>query len=241
MTENTNIRKIAIEKLSRYWIVVKLWRLFCLIQRRHKNIHYLKSHHIRKLHIGSGENVIKGWLNTDLTPYVGTEVIFLDATHKFPFGDNTFDYIFSEHMIEHVPYEKGIFVFRECYRVLKPGGIIRIATPNLHFLIDLFKQEKSDAQKWYIQRAIDNYFPQYNICSDTFVINNFFYNWGHQFIYDFDILAKTLGSVGFDRVTRCMSKKSEHDALQGLESHWTYKEFDDVETMVVEGEKVCKK
>ena len=62
---------------------------------------YLGSHSICSLQIGTGENPLPGWLNTDLEPTSST-VIFLDALAKFPFEDQVFDYIFSEHMIEHI-------------------------------------------------------------------------------------------------------------------------------------------
>ena len=73
---------------------------------------YLASHEVRKLQVGAGQFPTPGWLNTDLDPTVsrraspdGPRVVFLDATRRFPFADHTFDYAFSEHVIEHVPYD----------------------------------------------------------------------------------------------------------------------------------------
>jgi predicted SAM-dependent methyltransferase len=57
-----------------------------------------------------------------------------------------FDYVFSEHMIEHVSYAEGLLMLRECLRVLKPGGRIRIATPSLEVLLDLYKPSKTPIQ-----------------------------------------------------------------------------------------------
>ena len=65
--------------------------------------------------------------------------MYLDATQTFPLPDCSFDYIFSEHMIEHVTYQNGKRMILECYRVLKPGGLLRISTPDLSFLVDLYK------------------------------------------------------------------------------------------------------
>ncbi len=50
-------------------------------------------------------------------------------------------------MIEHTPYPQGFLMLSECYRILREGGIIRIITTNLAFLIDLYKNDKSDVQK----------------------------------------------------------------------------------------------
>ena len=52
-------------------------------------------------------------------------------TKRFPFPEQSVDYFHTEHMIEHVPLSSAQFVMNECYRTLKPGGKIRIATPDI--------------------------------------------------------------------------------------------------------------
>ena len=76
---------------------------------------YLKTNEIKKLHIGAGKNILKGWLNADIKASLKT--VYLDASKKFPFKNNTFDYIFSEHLIEHLDYKGGINMLSECYRI----------------------------------------------------------------------------------------------------------------------------
>src|SRR5687767_1281080 len=66
-----------------------------------------------KLHIGAGLSLLTGWLNTDLTARPG--VSYLDATARFPFPSDSFDFIYSEHMIEHVSYADGQRMLRECF------------------------------------------------------------------------------------------------------------------------------
>ena len=60
-------------------------------------------------------------------------------------------------MIEHITYPQGIFMMSECYRILKANGKIRISTPNLAFLIDLYNKDKSDLQQEYIKWATDQF------------------------------------------------------------------------------------
>ena len=98
---------------------------------------YLNSINVKKIHIGCGTNILKGWLNTDYMP-VSNEVILMDATQKLPFENNTFDYVFSEHMIEHITYTQGGLMLSECFRVLKSGGKLRVSTPDLRFLFSLY-------------------------------------------------------------------------------------------------------
>jgi predicted SAM-dependent methyltransferase len=62
-------------------------------------------------------------------------IVVLPLSSPTPFASDTFDFIFSEHMIEHVSHDDGAKMLAECHRVLKPGGHIRITTPDLAFLV----------------------------------------------------------------------------------------------------------
>jgi predicted SAM-dependent methyltransferase len=44
---------------------------------------------------------MSSWLNTDLLP-INRDVVYLDATRRLPFRNDQFDYVFSEHTIEHI-------------------------------------------------------------------------------------------------------------------------------------------
>ena len=87
-----------------------------------------------RLHIGCGGNFLAGWLNTDLYPDT-SDVCHLDATAPFPLPDSSFDLIFTEHVIEHIPLTGGLNLLAESFRVLKPGGRIPVGTPSTHGLI----------------------------------------------------------------------------------------------------------
>lgn len=76
---------------------------------------YLNKQTIRKLHIGCGKHFLEGWLNSDFFPKLDN-VAHIDATKPYPFNDETFDFVFSEHTIEHVPYTKGLSMLKECFR-----------------------------------------------------------------------------------------------------------------------------
>jgi predicted SAM-dependent methyltransferase len=199
---------------------------------------YVSTEEIRKLHIGCGEKTIDGWLNADFFPWSPT-VLHLDATKRFPIGDQQFDYVFSEHMIEHIPYPQGFLMLSECYRTLREGGTIRITTPNLAFLINLYRDNKSDVQKEYIKFATDG-FIKYAPCADsTFVINNFVRDWGHQFIYDEKTLRAAMERAGFKKVTRRELNESDAVALRALEDTNRMPErFLRLESFILEGTKL---
>jgi predicted SAM-dependent methyltransferase len=182
---------------------------------------YLSQTTERKLHIGCGENVLAGWLNTNLCP-VSADILHLDATQPFPFSDKEFDYIYTEHVIEHVPYAQALRMVGECFRVLKPNGRIRLSTPDLAFLIDLHGEEKSDLQIRYVQWAVDTFIRRARPYrgaveyTDAFVINNFFRDWGHEFIYDEKTLRALMESAGFSEVKRVGLNQSDHESFRNL-------------------------
>ncbi len=71
-----------------------------------------------------------GWINADHNPSM-PEVMKVNLLRKLPFEDNTFDIVYHSQFIEHLPLKLGCVFLRECYRVLKPKGILRVVTPDL--------------------------------------------------------------------------------------------------------------
>lgn len=81
-----------------------------------------------RLHLGSGRFNKEGWVNVDL---IGAPVeVAWNVTRRLPFPDGCADAVFHEHLLEHLPLEQGLALLRECYRVLQPGGILRIVVPD---------------------------------------------------------------------------------------------------------------
>ena len=64
-------------------------------------------------------------------------------------------------------YRAAQVMLRECFRVLKPGGCVRIATPDLRILLALYASEKMDNQKDYIEWAIARFMPDVEVCKDA--------------------------------------------------------------------------
>lgn len=198
---------------------------------------YLAAHPVRKLHIGSGTYHEEGWLNSDLEPATLGDIV-LDATRPFPLPSDSFAFIYSEHMIEHVPYAGGRAMLSECLRVLAPGGVLRIATPRLGFLLDLCGPERSDLEEAYIRWAIDTFGLDAPSPRASFVFNNFVRAWGHRFIYDEDTLSEAMRRTGFAQVTVCAVGESGHEALRDREHEERLPPgFLRLETMVLEGTK----
>src|SRR5690349_10237802 len=178
---------------------------------------YLAGSPVRKLHIGCGKNILPNWLNMDYLP-LSREALYLDARLPFFFNNDTFDYIFSEHMIEHISYDYGLKMLAECRRVLKPFGKLRISTPDLAFMINLYRPDKSPLQQEYIKWASDVFYNGQPDINEVFVVNYFMRNWGHTFIYDENTLRTAMMTAGFTSIVKCDLQESEDAALCNLEN-----------------------
>jgi predicted SAM-dependent methyltransferase len=199
--------------------------LLGVVRRRRTISLYLDAHDARKLHLGAGENVLPGWLNTDLHDYGRRDLAYLDVRRRFPLPDESFDVVFSEHMLEHLTYAEGQHCLRECRRVLRSGGRIRIATPSLERLARLY--DGGELQERYVRWAVETLAPELEAPLPGAVVNNFFRSWGHRFIYDPQTLRHALESAGFVDVAEA--------AVGELEGHLAEEpELNRYETIVLE-------
>jgi predicted SAM-dependent methyltransferase len=204
---------------------------------RHRQIAaYLQGHPVRKLQLGAGDNVHEGWLNTDVADFKRKhEIVYLDARKPFPLPDDAFDFVFSEHMIEHMTYADGLQCLRECRRVLRPGGRIRIATPSLDRLIRLYDPDLDDLQRRYIHWALDSFVADADGYLPGFVLNNMLRAFGHEFVYDERTLRHALETAGLADIEDWPVGESGDPELVGLERHLhDVAEFNAYETLVLE-------
>lgn len=178
-----------------------------------------------RLNIGCGEHIKEGWLNVDLLPRKGA--YYLDAAQPFPFADESFRYVFSEHLFEHLSYEGGKNMLREVYRILRPGGVLRLAMPTMDFLQSLLEKPEDGQTKEYVNWSLIHYNPEIHedfpdeFASDavSIVVNRFIHQWGHQMVYDIRSLTSLLHRAGFSVVRKMQIGESEIEDLQGLEEH----------------------
>lgn len=84
---------------------------------------------MKYLNIGCGNNFHPDWINLDL--YKSKNVKYHNIKNKLPFSDSSIDVIYHSHVLEHLNKEEADKFIKDCFRVLKPGGIMRIVVPDL--------------------------------------------------------------------------------------------------------------
>jgi len=161
---------------------------------------------VDRLHLGCGPNVLSGWGNLDVDGGPGS--IRYDLTQPLPKTDASVQYIYSEHFIEHIGRDDGERLMRECRRVLVEGGVLRISTPDLRFIVREYEAGRLD--EW----ADMDWHP----VSSCRLLNESMRLWGHVFLYDEPELRQLLTEAGFRSVDRVAYRSSAHTALAGLET-----------------------
>lgn len=161
---------------------------------------------VEKLHVGSGPQIIPGWVNVDNQPYEGVDCV-IDVTRVFPFSGVRL--IFAEHFIEHLSYTDALQFLRNCRAALRDDGILRVSTPNLDWV-------------WVTQYHFGQWTNVEQQIADCFSLNKGFRGWGHQFLYNLPVLTETLHEAGFAEVVPCRYGESAHEELRGIERHEQY-------------------
>ncbi len=169
-----------------------------------------------KLHLGCGQNYFDDWINIDNGNYGSTVKLDLnfDLRNQLPFNDNSIDFIFNEHFLEHLTVEEGKKSLSDFLRVLKPGGIMRIAMPDLVNIVNAYLDENciKNHEKFFEKFGLSH------IKTRAELLNINFRAWGHKWLYDWEELERRLKEVGATKITRCNIYESKHKALCNLET-----------------------
>ncbi len=170
-----------------------------------------------KLNIGCGNNILKDWINIDSGEQFGQDSldVVYDLSKGIPFEDNSVDYIYNEHFIEHLNKKEGIKFFKDSYRVLKSSGVMRIACPDLQISIQTYINDSYDSMDW-----INLICPSFKGKSRCELFNIEMREWGHKYIYDKEELTANLAIAGFakNKITSETIYQSHHKELQNLET-----------------------
>lgn len=182
--------------------------------RRRAVVRYLASTPEPRLQIGAGPLTLPGWLNSDLL----SGDVYLDIERPLPFPDASFTYVFGEHVIEHISEASGVRLLSELRRIVAPGGVVRLTTPDLRKIIALYEDRNAVISFSEYLQFFDGLTSKRHDrpCQ---VLNDYLRLWGHRYVYDEEDLSAKLVAAGFRTVTRQETGQSDHEQLRGLERH----------------------
>ncbi|MCL2338629.1 MAG: methyltransferase domain-containing protein [Proteobacteria bacterium] len=170
-----------------------------------------------KLHIGCMNHYKPGWINIDNNSYDNCKKLDMccDVLRGIPIESDTVAFIYHEHLLEHFTPEQSRAFLSECMRVLKPGGVMRIAVPDVMEIIRMCTNPDVFAEFKWIR---DKY--KYGDLTPIGALNANFRWWGHQWLYDWEELLRRFSEIGIDesKITRCEFGKSTYPDLVGIDT-----------------------
>lgn len=161
------------------------------------------------LNLGCGPLTFEGWLNVDRARGPEIDVVW-DLTVSVPFPDESCSLIYCEHMIEHISRNDGARFLRECYRVLQPGGVIRLSTPDAERFLRSYVEDGEFLRHPSFPEPIETSLDRINLMMRE--------NGQHLWVYDRESLSLALKRAGFSRVIAQKFGESVHPRLQKLDT-----------------------
>jgi len=148
-----------------------------------------------KLHLGCGSKYIPGFEHIDSTHHRHLSHC-ADVSHLPMYGDGTVDLIYASHVLEHFGRQEYPAVLREWHRLLRPGGVLRLAVPDFAAVAALY----------YEQGLVDGLTGLVGLVSGGQRDATDY----HKMIFDEALLGQSLLEVGFTAFRRWDWRSTEH-------------------------------
>ena len=177
-----------------------------------------------KLNLGCGSVRPIGWINTDSSlnaniqkiPIIGKRVakmfnpieynssnfIYMNLNKKWKFDNNSVDIVYASHLFEHLSLNSADLFLSESYRVLKPGGVIRIVVPDLYKICKKYIEEYDSVENttefimWAINMHREGQYGNPNFMKKL-ILEWQGYPHQHKFMYDERSLIKKMKTFGY--------------------------------------------
>lgn len=161
------------------------------------------------INLGSGHWKIDGWVNVDLDLGSRPEVC-ADLSVGLPFRSACADFMHTEDFIDQLDLERAVSFLRECHRILKPGGVLRVLTPDVEQLARLYlHQPEALKALWREHVRVP---LRYGTAGE--ILNAGMRFAGHTFLYDAETFTQLARDCGFE-ARQVSFQSSEFPQLQG--------------------------
>lgn len=160
-----------------------------------------------RINLGSGHWKLPGWVNVDLDRESRPDVC-ADLSVALPFRDGCADYMHTEDFIDQLDLPRARDFLRECHRILRPGGVLRVLTPDVEQLARMYLHDPEGLKTlWrdHVGVPLD-----YGTAAEILNVGMRFA--GHTFLYDAETFAALAADCGF-RAERVAYRQSAHEPL----------------------------
>jgi len=140
--------------------------------------------------------------------------VHYNLKYGIPLPDSSAEFIFTSHSLHHLYRDEAQALLADALRVLRPGGTIRIAVPNLEYIFSLYERGERE-------RALEYFF--YPSAARHWLSSR-------HYQYDFELLRRMLETAGFRSIRRCSFRQGRTPDLEQLDNL-------PAETLFVEAEK----
>lgn len=165
-----------------------------------------------KIEIGAGPNRAEDWLATDVSWNCR---YWLDGTERWPFPAGSVRYVYGDNVIEHLTLADNRLLFRNARAVMAPGGTVRLCTPDIGRLVDLYLADDGHTKEVLDWHGREGHVAAHRVD----LLRVAFTEYGHHlgYLWDIDSLSAELVRAGFVDPRRCEAGESRDPALRGLE------------------------
>ena len=154
---------------------------------------------MKKIQFGCGGNRLQGWENYDYE---------VDISKPLPFQDSVADAVLAEHVVEHVTIHQAWNFIEECFRILIPGGFLRLAVPCVSKIF----HESDDEYYAFIAKH------GWGSPTKKDAVKSIIFNHGHQTIWEQSSLNSIVQCMGFkllDQPPEIMAGTLNHQHVIG--------------------------
>lgn len=149
-----------------------------------------------RLHLGCGDRIIPGFLHLDIRPLPHVDIV-TPLEELGMFANDSAELIYASHVLEHFPRHRTATVLAEWHRVLRPGGVLRLAVPDFEKLIEVYLNTGRDLDA---------------VLGPLVGRQNHPHNF-HYMLFDRKKLTALLAAAGFVEVREWDWRRTEHASV----------------------------
>lgn len=161
-----------------------------------------------------------------------------DVTQGLPLDSDSIEFIYTSHFVEHLSIKDFYSFIKECYRVLKPAGVLRIVCPDLQKWMDAYLNKDNVFFENYHNILKENHKKpwcsvdyNYVLSPADFLMCNI-HNWNHKWAFDLESITLHLKKCGFATVINTGYRNSIYTEISKIEP-----QFHQVESLYIEVQK----